>query len=199
MSVAPDELERLAELDSSRSIGIQIGGPGFRTHQVRAFLAEGRTILELGEVSLRPGSILNGRVVDASGLGVEGARVTFGAPIEAEPGESRQARRGPRDLEARSWGGTAPALVTTSGPGGVFSYTVSDPDGYQDVNWVQAVLNASLNGPNPCYFHYYRASNALYLLNDAGVAWSGAQLGAGGTLMNSRCTVNLASLVKVFH
>jgi hypothetical protein len=51
-------------------------------------------------------------------------------------------------------------------------------------------INAQLSATNACYFYYSRASNALYLANDAG-AWQGpVTVGSAGTLANSQCSVN---------
>jgi hypothetical protein len=52
-------------------------------------------------------------------------------------------------------------------------------------------INAQLSAANACYFYYSRASNALYLANNAG-AWQGpVTLGtAGGGLSNSQCSVD---------
>jgi RNA polymerase sigma factor (sigma-70 family) len=120
LSMEPAELERLAGLGNSRAVEVEVGATGHRTRCLRHSLREGATTLELGDVVLLPGGVLNGRVVDETGLGVEGALVAFGMPSEAQPGDPRMARRGPGDLDPYLWDGRDPALVTTSGPGGGF-------------------------------------------------------------------------------
>lgn len=113
-------LERLAALDGSRRIEIRVGAAGYRTRYLRAPLTEGSSMLEMGDVTLVPGGVLHGRVVDETGLGVEGALVAFGMPVKAEPGDPDVARGGPGDLDPAPWSGKEPAIVGTSGLGGAF-------------------------------------------------------------------------------
>ncbi len=56
------------------------------------------------------------------------------------------------------------------------------------------VVDQALNRSNSCYLAYGPPANGLYLLNDAQTQWMGpVPLGAGGTLANSQCSVNLGA------
>jgi hypothetical protein len=90
-------------------------------------------------------------------------------------------------------GPPAPVSVTpnsSSGSSQTFAFTFTDPNGATDIVSTQMDINAQLSSTNACYFYYSRASNALYLANDAG-AWQGpVTVGGSGTLSNSQCSVN---------
>jgi hypothetical protein len=79
---------------------------------------------------------------------------------------------------------------SSSGSSQTFAFTFTDPNGATDIVSTQMEINAQLSATNACYFYYSRASNALYLANDAG-AWQGpVTVGGSGTLSNSQCSVN---------
>jgi hypothetical protein len=86
-----------------------------------------------------------------------------------------------------------PASVTPntgSGSSQTFEFAFSDLNGATDIVSAQMDISAQLSATNACYFYYSRASNALYLANNAG-AWQGpVTVGGSGTLSNSQCTVN---------
>jgi hypothetical protein len=55
---------------------------------------------------------------------------------------------------------------------------------------VYAIFNTSVSGVNACYIRYNRASNLLYVANNAGSSWSaGIVPGSSGTAGNSYCTI----------
>jgi hypothetical protein len=87
-----------------------------------------------------------------------------------------------------------PVSVTSnssSGSSQTFAFNFSDPNGATDIVSTQMDINAQLSAANACYFYYSRASNALYLANNAG-AWQGpVTVGSAGTLSNSQCSVNV--------
>jgi hypothetical protein len=92
-----------------------------------------------------------------------------------------------------------PASVTPSSGSGLqqtFALQYSDPLGTSDVTsaWVWFTSNFNLtSAANACLVYYARATNLLFLLNDAGTVWSSATLGAAVTLSNSQCSVNVAA------
>ena len=93
---------------------------------------------------------------------------------------------------------TADSVLPASGSGlsQTFALQYSDSNGATDLStawvYVTAVFNA--NAANSCLAYYARATNTLYLLNDAGTAWgNGGAVGSAGSLSNSQCGVNLAS------
>ena len=77
-----------------------------------------------------------------------------------------------------------------SGASQTFAFAFSDPNGATDIVSSQIVINSTLAAAGSCYFYYARATNAIYLANDAG-AWQGnLTVGTAGTMQNSQCVVN---------
>jgi hypothetical protein len=89
-------------------------------------------------------------------------------------------------------GAGTPSVVSYSSPGaGTYVFTYSDTGGYQSLDWVQGLFQSSLSGVNACWIQYSRATNQVFLVNDAGtLAQGGLTLGAAGTVQNSQCSVN---------
>jgi hypothetical protein len=91
----------------------------------------------------------------------------------------------------------APSVVsgtptTTSSTTQTFTFTGRDADGYGDIYRMYFLVNPTPNIPaNSCHGFYDRASNGLYLYNDALTAISGPLTpGTSGTLQNSQCVLN---------
>jgi hypothetical protein len=84
-------------------------------------------------------------------------------------------------------------MTPASGSGGSpapYTFSFSDSKGYQDLGIMNTLVNSALDGRHACYLAYVRASNTLYLVNDAGDALRpGQSLSTGGSLGNSQCTV----------
>jgi hypothetical protein len=87
----------------------------------------------------------------------------------------------------------------TSTTGGVFSFTFTDSNGYQDLSVLDILTNSFLDGISACYLAYVPVSATdgyLYMVDDAGdgryVNGSPMLLSSGGTLQNSQCTINAA-------
>jgi hypothetical protein len=90
----------------------------------------------------------------------------------------------------------ADSVTPSSGTGSsqVFQFAYSDPNGYDDVGWAYALINANLSQAGACYFYYRQSQNGLWLRNDAGTVWLGPVTpGAAGTLSNSQCMVKAAT------
>lgn len=89
----------------------------------------------------------------------------------------------------------APVQVTPAyGSGGsqTFTFSFSDPDGWQDLAVVNVLINFWLDGRQACYLAYVPAANAVYLVDDAGNAggpYQGMTLPGSGSIGNSQCTV----------
>jgi hypothetical protein len=101
-------------------------------------------------------------------------------------------------LQKGSW--TVPAVLMpvsvspNSGAGSsqTFAFLFSDPKGYASI--VSASIIVGSGSAGTCSFYYARASNTIYLSNDASTGWlSPASLGSPGTLQNSQCSLNLAA------
>lgn len=90
-----------------------------------------------------------------------------------------------------------PVSVTPASGSGAnqsFSFVYADPKGYATIVSASVNINASLVAASACYLYYVRASNALYLANDAGTAWlTPVTPGQSGTLQNSQCSVSSAA------
>jgi hypothetical protein len=91
---------------------------------------------------------------------------------------------------------SAVSVTPSSGTGlsQTFAFAFSDPAGYAAIVSTQIVINSSMSTSGACYLLYQRASNSLYLTNDAGSAWQNpVTLGQSGTLANSQCSINSAA------
>jgi len=84
-------------------------------------------------------------------------------------------------------------IGTFGGGGGVvpaFTFLTRDPNGFANIHrhYFQVNGNTSIP-PGSCHGSYDRASNGIYLYNDALMAVMGPLIpGAAGTLQNSQCT-----------
>jgi len=88
---------------------------------------------------------------------------------------------------------TAVSVTPGSGSGTsqTFSFAFADPNGYQDLNTVSAIINTSTSTANACYVYYVKAANALYLENNGGTGAQGSVTpGVAGTVSNSQCTIS---------
>src|SRR5437870_3644906 len=87
-----------------------------------------------------------------------------------------------------------PASVNPSIGGGssqMFGFQFYDPAGATAISSASVVIGSSLAGSGSCYLYYARASNAIYLANDAGTAWlPPAVLGSTTVVQNSQCSIN---------
>ena len=106
-----------------------------------------------------------------------------------------------------SWTVTQPAVVVTallaasvtpasgSGAQQTFALDYSDSAGAADLSTVWVWFTSGYNtvtSANSCLLYYARATNQLFLLNDAGTAWSSPVApGTAITLNNSQCSVNV--------
>jgi hypothetical protein len=92
--------------------------------------------------------------------------------------------------------GPSPVSVTPasgSGTSQTFAFLFNDSQGYAAINTVSVIINSGTSGTASCYLYYVRASNAVYLANDAGTAWmSPLTPGQSGTSQNSQCSVDAA-------
>ncbi len=94
-----------------------------------------------------------------------------------------------------STGNQVPQVASVSPASGsgatrTFTFTFLDPDGWQDLNVVNLLINFWLDGRNSCYLAYSRPLGVLYLVNDLGTALlPELYLGSGGSISNSQCTI----------
>jgi len=82
------------------------------------------------------------------------------------------------------------ATAATQGTGNSWTFTFTDPRGWQDLDVVNILINNALDGRQACYLAYSRPLNVLYLVNDPGTALlPGLPLTGSGSIANSQCTV----------
>ena len=148
---------------------------------VTPFLYSGGTVYDLSTVSPQ----LVGGI--AAGINDRGQIVisTGGLPFNAN---SAVYLLTPTAIQPPAPGGVSPA--SGSGFSQTMSFTFSDPNGWQDLDVVNILINGSLDGRNACYLAYSRPQNMLYLVNDAGGGLSpGLTLNGNGVVSNSQCIV----------
>jgi hypothetical protein len=91
--------------------------------------------------------------------------------------------------------GTAPPGVlrmAPSAPNGtriIVDLILADAQGVTDLAFGYGLIHSALANPNGCMFLADRAWKAVYLLNDAGTAWTSAFLGENKVLENSQCRI----------
>lgn len=94
-------------------------------------------------------------------------------------------------------GVAAPQVVSVtpssgSGNSQTFTFLFTDPNGGGDAG-ASVMINSGINGANACWVWVSAQPGTIWLMNDSGQNWlPSSTLGAGGTLQNSQCTINLA-------
>jgi hypothetical protein len=89
---------------------------------------------------------------------------------------------------------STPATPTVSpasggGASSVFTFTFADADGYADVASAQLLIGSALSPASACYLYFERATNRVWLANDAGT-WTGPiAVQTAGALQNSQCAI----------
>ncbi len=90
-------------------------------------------------------------------------------------------------------GSTVVLPASGSGSSQAFTFTYTDPNGYQDISGSQIIINSTTSGAGACYILFGRGSNGIALADDAGNPGPLTTLGAPTVLQNSECSV-LASI-----
>ncbi len=92
---------------------------------------------------------------------------------------------------------TADSATPSSGSGATqtFALQYSDTAGATDLTqaWVWFTPLFTSPAASSCMAYYQRATNQVFLLNDAGTAFTAGTLGTVGTLQNNQCAINLAT------
>ncbi|MFA6217599.1 MAG: SpvB/TcaC N-terminal domain-containing protein [Candidatus Omnitrophota bacterium] len=90
-------------------------------------------------------------------------------------------------------------ITPASGTGAVettqaFTSAFSDADGYQNIDFVYFLINATTSGLNCPYFYYNQTTNKFYVRNDDDTAWLGGYApGSSNVIENSYAKLNCAS------
>jgi len=80
----------------------------------------------------------------------------------------------------------------------VMTFTFNDPNGWQDLDVVNVLINNVLDGRSACYLAYSRSVGVLYLVeDDGGTLSTGLPLGGSGSVSNSQCSVAGAASVAM--
>jgi len=90
--------------------------------------------------------------------------------------------------------GTVTPNNGNSNPGETISLTTtcSDPDGWQQIQLVQFLINDALHGDHAFYAYYDQNANRIFLRNDTNTAWFGGYApGSAHTLENSQAILDL--------
>jgi len=94
---------------------------------------------------------------------------------------------------------TIGTIIPSSGTGQantpqIFTTTYSDPDGWQNIQYVYFRIDSSTYGTNCPYFYYKQNTNSLYLRNDANNAWLGPFApGSSNIIENSYAKLDCAA------
>jgi Bacterial Ig-like domain (group 3)/FG-GAP-like repeat/FG-GAP repeat len=155
------------------------------------------------------GSISNSQCsinTGAATVNLSGTDLTLNLPITFAPGYS-----GAKNTYAYAAGSfansgwqtlgtwTVPVVVSAlsmfpasgSGLQQTFTFHYSDGIGSTDLSTVFVWFSSAFtSAANSCFIEYNRSANSIYLLNDAGAAWTSAVVGAAVTLSNSQCSIN---------
>lgn len=95
---------------------------------------------------------------------------------------------------ANVFGPVSATPASGSGSSQTFSLLFNDPAGYTNISSASVIVGTSTAAANTCYLYYARATNSIYLANDAGNAWlTPAVLGASTTIQNNQCSINVAA------
>jgi hypothetical protein len=163
--------------------------------------------LTLGAAAILENSqcVVSGATSSASGLG---ANLTVNLALSFKPAFAGAKTIYMQTQDTAGWGtgwqtrgswtpvSGAPSVVSVtpssgSGSSQLFSFVYSDPNGFADLDWGQAMINATLSQNSSCLLHYTRSTNAVWLLNDTNTAWLGPITpGTAAILYNSQCVVS---------
>ncbi len=163
-------LTKLNPTGTSRLYSSLVGGSGFETGYGVAVDAAGR-------------AYVTGYSVSADFPTTAGAaQRTYGGAAEAF-----LLRTVPLNVTP-SVGAVSPGAG--SGLSQTFTFTFSDPNGWENLGVVNILINNFLDGRYACYLAYARPINVLYLVNDPGTALlPGLVLNGTGSVGNSQCTI----------
>ncbi len=92
---------------------------------------------------------------------------------------------------------TTVSMTPNTGAGATqaFALQYADTAGATDLTqtWVWFTPLFTSPASSSCMAYYQRATNQIFLLNDAGTAWASATVGAASTLQNSQCAISLGA------
>jgi len=89
-------------------------------------------------------------------------------------------------------GVNAVSVLPSSGSGSAQTFTLAYSDSRGASNLISEWVWFS-GGTATCMVYHERATNRVYLLNDAGTAWDSKMLGSASILQGSSCAINLGS------
>jgi hypothetical protein len=125
-----------------------------------------------------------------------GAKNVYMQAVDAASASSGWQTRGTWTVPTGNQPPQAVSVTPSSGSGAnqTFSLLFSDPNGYTDLNTVEALINTSASQASACDVRYLVGSNALYLRDNAGATWLGpVTLGSADTLHNDQCVIRAST------
>lgn len=98
---------------------------------------------------------------------------------------------------APSTGSVTPTSISVNpGDGALFTASYSDPDGYENIRYVQLIANNYIGSSFSCYCYYNRFTNKIYLRNDDATSWLGGyEPGSANIIENSYASINCANVI----
>jgi len=90
------------------------------------------------------------------------------------------------------------AASPSSGSGSTqtFTFTATDSLGFSNLNGLNVLFNANLDGKNACWMYYDYATSRFWLASDDASAWSPIT-GTNATVQNSQCSIPSSSFHDV--
>ena len=80
-------------------------------------------------------------------------------------------------------------LVSGSGAGDRFMFTVSDNGTAYEITGLNVLFNSSVDGRNACWLWYDARTNYIWLANDDGLSWQGVLFSSSTPISNSQCAL----------
>jgi hypothetical protein len=153
-----------------------------------------------GTISPASGWYNSGTVVTVSATANSGYQFTgFSGDLSGTTTPQNLTMNGPKSVTANFTVSPQPPQAVSVSPSSgtglgpqTFQFVYSDPNGYADLASFYGRFNATASDAGACSFRYDRASNNLYLWNDAGTAWLGPYA-LGSQVANSQCTLGAGS------
>jgi uncharacterized repeat protein (TIGR01451 family) len=132
------------------------------------------------------------------------ASIAAGAPLQvtnvATVSGGGSAPASSQILTSLGTAGAAQPIMTSpaggSGSSQTFTFTITDPNGWQNISLVDVLVNRYLNAISACYVAILPSSGTLLLVDNAGDAggpFSSISIPGSGTAQNSQCSISAAA------
>ena len=94
-------------------------------------------------------------------------------------------------LTVRSPTAPATSVAPSAGTGSnqTFTFTISDVNGYQDLQGIDILFNSSLSGTKACWMFTGGYNSELWLADDTASGWGAVNPGSTAVVQNSQCRI----------